>query len=332
MSVHVIDKKIIGSVRGKVDLKYKYRIQYGDDKLIALNWKDLAYPIVYDDHLDGDMDNLGWFCNCDTYVCNRSTGMTMHQYVFQLSDKVCDQGQTIDHINRYKTDNRLVNLRAATNSEQISNRASRSDKIPPFPELQEIGVTEYPRHVRWDKSEKKFVIEKHPVLLREVQDGKRKKPSISGSKSANITVLDKYKDILARLRELDDQTDHTFKAIREARKHEFEEIVRAIKAYDGVTEEPVETTVCDITPERRTAEGRKKPSSLPEGCGVTVDMIPKHCWYRPESDTRGDAFLLSHHPALGKKGWSTTSSKSVSTLDKYNMLVEKLQLLTTDSN
>ena len=31
---------------------------------------------------------------------------------------------------------------------------SRSDKLEPLSELKAIGIEEYPRHVRWDKSEK----------------------------------------------------------------------------------------------------------------------------------------------------------------------------------
>jgi len=331
-TVVVIAKSIVGQVKGKPEMKYKYKLSVDGTELYALHWNSLPYPIVYDGKFEQYMQTDNWSCPKGLYAYNANVGRYMHQYVLQLSNQMCCEGQSVDHINGYKTDNRVVNLRVASQSEQNSNRDTRRDKIPPLPELLEAGVTEYPRHVRWDKSESKFVIEKHPVLCQEVRDGKRKKAVMSGSKSSSITVMDKYKDILARLRDLDDQVDDGFREIRLTRRQEFEAIVQAIKTFNGVVVPQKEDFVdvpegLSIAPVKRTHAGRKKPSALPEGCGVTVDMIPKYCWYRAESDTRGDAFLISRHPKLCDKGWSTTSSKAVPTLEKYNMLMEKLNEL-----
>ena len=66
-----------------------------------------------------------------------------------------------------------------THSEQNSNRLQRSDKLLPCDELINIGVEQLPKHVRWDKTEQKFVIEKHPVLLEEVKNGLRNGTFIS---------------------------------------------------------------------------------------------------------------------------------------------------------
>jgi hypothetical protein len=56
-------------------------------------------------------------------------------------------------------------------------------------------------------------------------------------------------------------------------------------------------------------------------------MIPKYCYYVPESETRGDKFVIDRHPKLvesGDRQWSTTARKTISTKDKYTALIEKL--------
>ena len=52
---------------------------------------------------------------------------------------------TVDHINRDKRDNRLVNLRLATQSQQMCNQGLRSDNTSGF------------RGVSWDKKGQKWV-------------------------------------------------------------------------------------------------------------------------------------------------------------------------------
>jgi hypothetical protein len=44
-----------------------------------------------------------------------------HRIVWLASGRVFKRGKTIDHINRIKTDNRLVNLRLATPKQQMKN-------------------------------------------------------------------------------------------------------------------------------------------------------------------------------------------------------------------
>lgn len=73
---------------------------------------------------------------------------------------------------------------------------------------------------------------------------------------------------------------------------------------------------------------------LPPECGVTEDMIPKYVYYVPESDSRGDGFMIDRHPVLikgGKRVWRTTMSKNVPTKEKFIQALEKLALLDEES-
>jgi hypothetical protein len=67
-------------------------------------------------------------------------------------------------------------------------------------------------------------------------------------------------------------------------------------------------------------------SKLNPDCVIKQDMIPKYCYYIPESDKRGDKFVIERHPAFEKqkiRSWATTSSKKITTEEKFNLLMEK---------
>lgn len=73
---------------------------------------------------------------------------------------------------------------------------------------------------------------------------------------------------------------------------------------------------------------------LPPACKISEDMIPKYMYYVPESDSRGDSFVIERHPALtkeGKRNWQTTMSKNVSTEKKFLEALEKLKIFDEES-
>ena len=302
--------------------KYKYYVTLNGKNYISLFWDGLENPIVYDEDDDEEVGKHNWYVMQVGYASSR--GKYMHKLVHK-----CDNDMTVDHINEVKLDNRKCNLRTASQSEQNSNRAIRSDKLPPPQELIDAGITELPKHIRWDKSEEKFIIEKHPTLLNEVSQGIRKKPFMSGTKSKKLTILQKYSDIKARLEELNGQNPSNderieFQALKDVLNSEYELIKEAIYLYNDLPyTKPVHEDEPNIDIERNTLPNRKTKSNLPDGCGVTLDMLPKYCYYRPLSDKRGDFFVIDRHPRLEKKTWSTTSSSKFTTKQKFEMMMNK---------
>ena len=124
-------------------------------------------------------------------------------------------GKTVDHINWQKTDNRIANLRAATQAQQNMNRPTRSDKLPPMEALLALGVFRLPRRVRWDSGEEKFVIELPTT-------------SISGTKSAKVSIPNKFRDILIKfIALLEEEPVDDFINMRIHLANEYNQIIRA---------------------------------------------------------------------------------------------------------
>jgi hypothetical protein len=331
----VIECVEIRKLRGEEEWKKKYLIaDENDNKLNAMYWSKLkTNPIVYDVDCAEVVDAQQWFYSSCGYMYNHGT-TSMHK---MLADHygISRPGYTIDHINCCKLDNRRKNLRAATQGEQNSNRPSRSDKNAPPQELIDAGITELPRHVRWDGTESKFIIENHPFLITEVRQGKRKRPTMSGTKSSKCNVLEKYQDILARIEKLDDEITNNaeFKQRKAENLAEYEAIRKCILDYEGIVAETPAIQPADaapIEPHRRTAEGKKTVCVLPPESGLTAADIPKYCYYQAKTGPRGDKFVIDKHPALdkiGKRCWATTEASRYTTRQKYDMLINKLNEL-----
>jgi hypothetical protein len=318
--------------------KKRYQILGKNGEYIVLHWTGLLDPIVYDASFDEAFRKVNWFWDSKgtKYACAYSP---TRRFMYMHSEVLCnnEEGKSVDHINRIKTDNRTANLRIATQSQQNSNRHTRSDKKPPCEELQKAGVHELPRFVRWDNSEGKFIIEKHPRLIQDVAEGKRKKPLLSGSKSVKLTVVEKFQDILAKLDALscdfkDKEAYDNFEKERKRLEQEYYDICAPIYEYLGMTPKQPRSENCPVEAIQHTTEGRKKQDSgLPPDCGVTIDMLPKGTYYTPASEKRGDKFTLERHPITGERCCkNTTSSKKVNTKDKFKHLMEMYNIALTE--
>jgi hypothetical protein len=335
MKYIIKDRTIIQHVRGHDDVKLKYTIEDENGQVVyGMAWELLkGQPLVYDASHDDAVMQHTWSMSAPGYAWNKQIGY-MHGFIAKLAGMEVAPGMSIDHINMCKLDNRLKNLRVATQSQQNANRGTRSDKLPPCQELIDKGINELPKYVRWDNTEAKFVIEKHPALIEEVMQEKRKKAVMSGSKSKNISIVQKYQDILARLQDLDRAMnigveDDAFNQLKEECTREYAAICACINAFenkpDNETPEPSTPPPLSLAPTRHTAEGRKTVSKLPDGCGVTQEQIPKYCYYKPASSTRGDAFIIDKHPELlkeGKRQWRTSERRTLTTQEKFQQLME----------
>lgn len=163
--LEVIDVEICDIVK-KWSKSRKYKVQSVNGVIcVVIDEEQENIPLVYDDELDDFVMSHRWtYYENVGYFSGASGFLHRHIATFAKFEGLSDKQLSVDHINWQKNDNRKRNLRMATQSEQNANRCTRRDKISPHQSLKEIGIEELPRHVRWDNSEKKFIIEKHPVL------------------------------------------------------------------------------------------------------------------------------------------------------------------------
>jgi hypothetical protein len=212
-------------VRSSDENKMKYFIKNDNKEYVVLHWGEIPC-IVYDKQFDSIFDECSWiYHSISGYVrTNKNSGqMTMHRVVMDHIDIKQPPKTNIDHINHMKTFNIIDNLRYATESEQMVNRTSRSDKKDPPQALLDIGVTELPRYIRYDNSESKFIIErkKHPGV--QTLDALGIKFNCSGTKSVAFSVVYKYYDILKKVEQINQLADPEKVSFIEKQKELYKE-------------------------------------------------------------------------------------------------------------
>lgn len=316
-------------------------IQYSYNNDVAIITLQNGYTIVDKKYLN-DIIELSWhkhetgYINhsihnySNQFVNEKTQNIYLHQFVMKYCGKVPnpENKPQIDHINRNKFDNRLCNLRWATITEQNQNKFTRSDKKLPCEELISHGISELPRFVRYDKSQERFVLEKHPALVKQVEEGLLKKPQKNGTRKGSIfqrlydivnlglsfesesEVCYQYTELEQICEEFNRSRDCSLEMIIEKSNTLYYEYKSILKKLEKIMENKDEKKVL------------KK--GLPEDCGINPDMIPKYCYYKPESESRGCCFVIDRHPNMEKRLWSTTCSKKVSIQEKYNCLLNKL--------
>ena len=256
------------------------------------------------------------------------------------------QQHSVDHINRVGRDNRKENLRMATSqSAQNFNTKKRERKIE-LPEDCDITPDMIPRNIWYMKPNGRhgdgFCIEIKGIQT--LNDGHYTWKSTRSIKiSLKVKLQEtklKLQEIINNNPELQDLSD----LANEDRRNELIQSFNAILEKSNYLKEIIKPNLVELITDAATpivinnneehmakavtdlhASG-KKVNKLPQDCGVTPDMIPKYCYYSPANDKSGDNFVIDRHPGLGdKKRWTTSTSKKVNTITKFESLIEKLK-------
>lgn len=108
------------------------------------------------------LSDTTWSLGTVGYVFN--TNAVPPYLHMSIMERVGD-ANSVDHINRIKTDNRRRNLRPAHQSLQNSNRQERCDRMAVQPALKALGIHVMPRHVRYDAGCERFSFGDSPILM-----------------------------------------------------------------------------------------------------------------------------------------------------------------------
>ena len=231
------------------------------------------------------------------YVFGVGGTSPLHRFIMELNHiPRPSPDHSVDHINRNTLDNRLQNLRWATQSEQNENRdkVSRKGNAQPLPDG--ISHSDLPKYVTYNTdscgpggSKRHFFrVEKHPELRR------RGLPVWSSSKSVNVSLRDKLTQAYTYLRELGD----TFERVPEFAEKEVDKNV-----------------LCR------------------EGDFVLLrSMMPDYVNFCKARNNRGCKFEIDLRVATPRVRKSTSSSQEVSLRAKYERMREIYDTLLRSAN
>jgi hypothetical protein len=295
-----------------------------------------------------------WHKSSTDYLCTHVKDDTrllaLHNFVMnKLTFEGKGQHHTIDHINRIGRDNRKENLRLITASAQNANQCKIARKIE-LPSDCDIRPDDIPKHVYYVKAHglhgDGFSVEIRGV--HELNNGLYKWKT-SRSKAASLKV--KLQHAINKLQELQEKypvLQNVIKINESDEQHRmdltkgFNDIIKATTYPEVVIQQNLVEFKSECIQQVKLNDeedshlqgiavmnnaGKKTLTKLPVDCGVTIDMIPKYCYYRAANSMHGDGFVIERHPLLLKRCWTTTKLISVSTKDKFDSLMAKLKEL-----
>ena len=175
------------------------------------------------------------------------TELILFHFLILSLDNIKPQDKTsVDHISRNTFDNRLINLRWASQADQNKNRGkvNRKQNAQELPD--DIKHLDLPTFVTWNRDKHLlkdqtysyryyFRIEKHPALGL-TENGRPK--FWSSSKSSKINNIEKYNKTIEKLNELNGMVqDDEYVLIGRQNEKQFNEIVFHFKSENNISYE-----------------------------------------------------------------------------------------------
>ncbi|XWV25082.1 hypothetical protein QJ856_gp0695 [Tupanvirus deep ocean] len=322
----------------------RYRKKDGTNKLFVIDANNLNKILKNSSswyHING-------FIGYTKSFNGKSYCQYLHNLIMSnVSSRLKSKKYRINHINGHTHDNRRCNLKLTSQS-SLNESKQPKKRTNDLPANCRIKPSDIPKCVHYCKPQsghgEMFVIEL-------IKDGKKYVWKSSSSK--NILLEDKLVEIKKKLLDISKQHPRLMENKRIVENYTDEQI-KLMKEYNDIIKlskyncqknnlikipqkKVIKPDINKTFKETRkylktntaVKSGRRHINKLPSDCGIIPAMIPKYCYYQAATDKRGDAFIIDRHPYLpqGKRLWSTSTSRNISTKDKFKKLISKLREL-----
>lgn len=334
-------------------MSYK-KVEYNGNSyaIMEVRHKNKIKPVVLDwkDYINISELKKTWKCNGNNFIyCSHTVedinkDIYLHDIIKAIEQKENGEKRKfkpIIHLNNNPLDNRRINL-LYDDADKCDNKNSKKKaRTIKLPKNSGVKISELPTYVwylkpngshgerffveigdiKWKTTSSKKVslrykLEEAKQYLREL---KKDHPDIFNERCMNGEYTKKGKKLLKEFHEIIEKNGYRMKKIN----------------TNGLTDKYLEPKNLHMNEKklltrklsRKRKSRRRLFNNLPEGCGVHIDDLPKHVYYRPKKDNRGDYFIVENHPKYEGKTWTTTTSKTVSFKEKYNELLKFMEKL-----
>lgn len=310
--------------------------------------EECKYFIIDKEDYDRVMKiNKSWYVYNGVLSCIKKRGFT--KYIYALHDVVMDNDllndKIVENITNNINDLRKSNLRIVETQNRNNSRSKRTRTVK-LPENCGISSNDIPKCVyyvkgnlshgdsfvieikkngekkswRSSKSKKVSLLDKFIEIKKKLIDLSKKYPDLIIEKSIienytqeQINIMKEYNRIL-KLSDIDGITDHL---IHIPAKNEINAEIEKATTDTKKYLETIDTTILT---------GKNHRNNLPTESKITQSMLPKYCYYKKETEKRGDCFFICKHPKIiDSKYWYTSTSKKISTEKKFRELKKKLK-------
>ncbi len=180
--------------------------------------------------------NTSWYYNKNLGYIIAGNGNREYIYLHAFITKHQGNGKggdSVDHLNRKKLDNRKSNLEVKKCGENTSNTQKRQRQKNAIPLPSVLGINNLPKYCEYrpefypqTKNLKRdfFLINNHPNL--EKSSGGKK--NWTTTKSVDVSITQKYKDLIEKLKKIDPYYENDMISVEELHKEFFVENINEL--------------------------------------------------------------------------------------------------------
>lgn len=306
--------------------------------------EEKLFVIDAEDFIKISLVSLKW------HSINNKIGFNLSRKTIYIHDVIMNKEKNendqkvIDHINNIPFDNRKINLRIITKSAKNENQKRKKRKTQ-LPENCGLTLEDIPRCVWYDLNCDRFVLRlyKNKIKTFDYKSTSDKKIPLPNKleqvKQMLVDVCLFHPEIVGDKQLLENYSDAAIELMKE-----FNDIID-LSGFDCANDNKIKIpkkSEVKVDIEKFIIDGKKllngtnkgkyrnALSKLPDNCGVTPDMIPKYCYYKPPTVRNGACFIVDKgYPFLpyGIKYLATTSKKDESILNKFKELLRIVSYL-----